>query len=311
MQANPLRAALERGELQIGTWVNLVRNPAILPLLKSAGLDFARVDMEHTAASMETIAHMALLSRALNFPIAVRPPKANREWITRLLDGGVWNLHCPQVENAAHAAEIVAASRYAPRGLRGNAGHSPGTDYDMSGSAAERRAFANRQVFVTVMFETAAAFADLDAIAAMDGIDALTIGPADLAQDLGVFGTPDQARVLDEKRDLVLAAAKKHGKTCAMLCSSYEQAQQWKAAGALLLAYSSDSEVLHGAMQRGDRQDQGIATWMAGIRWPRRLRVTAASETSARTHPPAWDYGRRWRFARPPDAAGNPHRRRI
>jgi 2-keto-3-deoxy-L-rhamnonate aldolase RhmA len=116
-------------------------------------------------------------------------------------------------------------------------------------SATERRAFANRHVFVTVMFETAAAFHDLDEIAAMDGIDALTIGPADLAQDLGVFGTPDQARVLDEKRDLILAAAKKHGKTCAMLCSSYEQAQQWKAAGALLLAYSSDTEVLQGAFR--------------------------------------------------------------
>ena len=79
--------------------MNLVRNPAILTLLKAAGLDFARVDMEHTAASMESIANMALLSRALNFPIAVRPPEANREWITRLLDVGVWNLHCPQVEN--------------------------------------------------------------------------------------------------------------------------------------------------------------------------------------------------------------------
>jgi 2-dehydro-3-deoxyglucarate aldolase/4-hydroxy-2-oxoheptanedioate aldolase len=68
-----------------------------------------------------------------------------------------------------------------------------------------------------------------------------------LAQDLGVFGAPDQVRVLDERRDLVLAAAKKHGKTCAMLVSSQEQAQKWKAAGALLLAYSSDSEVLHSA----------------------------------------------------------------
>jgi 2-keto-3-deoxy-L-rhamnonate aldolase RhmA len=187
---------------------------------------------------------MAVLARALNFPIAVRPPKANREWITRLLDVGVWNLHCPQVENAAHAAEIVAAPRY---GLRGNAGHSPGTDYDMTGTAAERRAFANRQVFVTGMFETEAAFKDLDAIAAMDGIDALTIGPADLSQDLGVFGTPDQARVMDEKRDLVLAAAKRYGKTCAMLCSTQEQAQKWKQAGALLLAYSSDTEILHTA----------------------------------------------------------------
>src|SRR5271170_545815 len=247
MQANPLRASVDRGELQIGTWVNLVRNPAILTLLKAAGLDFARVDMEHTAASMESIAHLALLSRALNFPIAVRPPKANREWITRLLDVGVWNLHCPQVESVAHAAEIVAASRYAPHGLRGNGGLSAATDFETTGTAMERRAFANRQVFVTVMLETAAAFNDLDAIAAMDGIDALTLGPADLAQDLGVFGAPDQARVLDEKRDLILAAAKQHRKTCAMLCSSYEQAQQWKAAGALLLAYSSDSEVLHGA----------------------------------------------------------------
>jgi 2-keto-3-deoxy-L-rhamnonate aldolase RhmA len=245
MRANPLRAGVERGELQIGTWVNLVRSPAILTLLKAAGLDFARVDMEHSTPSMETIADMALLARALDFGLAVRPPKANREWITRLLDVGVWNLHCPQVENVQHAAEIVAASRYAPKGFRGNAGHSPATDYDTTGTAAERRAFANDQVFVTVMFETAAAFRDLDAIAAMDGIDALTIGPADLAQDLGVFGSPDQARILDEKRDLVLAAAKKYGKTCAMLCANQEQAQQWKQAGALILAYASDSEVLH------------------------------------------------------------------
>ncbi len=86
----------------------MVRNPAILSLLKAAGLDFARVDMEHSSPSMETIADMALVARAIDFPIAVRPPKANREWITRLLGAGVWNLHCPQVENADHAREIVA-----------------------------------------------------------------------------------------------------------------------------------------------------------------------------------------------------------
>ena len=107
MRANPIRAAIERGEAQIGTWVNLIRSPAVLPLLKAAGLDFARVDMEHSSPSIETIADMAVLARALDFPIAVRPPVANREWITRLLDVGVLNLHCPQVESAEHAAEIV------------------------------------------------------------------------------------------------------------------------------------------------------------------------------------------------------------
>ena len=135
MRPNPMRAGVERGEVQIGTWVNMVRNPAILPLLKAAGLDFARVDMEHSSPSMETIADMALLARALDFPIAVRPPKANREWITRLLDVGVWNLHCPQVENRpSMPREIVAASRYAPRGLRGNGGLGPATDFETHGT---------------------------------------------------------------------------------------------------------------------------------------------------------------------------------
>ena len=112
MRANPIRAAVSRGEQQIGTWINMVRNPAILPVLKAAGLHFARVDMEHSSPSMETVADMALLARAIDFPIVVRPPQANREWITRLLDAGVWNLHCPQVDTAEQAAEIVAASRY-------------------------------------------------------------------------------------------------------------------------------------------------------------------------------------------------------
>lgn len=244
MKINPMRAGVERGEVQIGTWLTMVRNPAILALMKAAGLDFARVDMEHTGMSVETIADLAVMARALDFPIAVRPPAANREWITRLLDVGVWNLHCPQIKSAEHAREIVAASRYAPMGQRGNGGLSGATDFETPGTVMDRRAYANRQVFVTVMFETARAFEHLDAIAAMDGIDALTLGPADLAQNLGVAGTPDEARVLDEKRDLVLAAAKKHGKTCAMLCSSAEQVKQWKDAGALLLAYSSDADML-------------------------------------------------------------------
>lgn len=244
MKPNPMRAGIERGEPQFGAWVNLIRSPTILAVMKAAGYDFARIDMEHSSLTIDVIADMATMARALDFPIAVRPPKANREWITRLLDVGVWNLHCPQVEDAAHAAEIVAASRYAPWGLRGNGPLSTATEFDTSGTAEERRASANREVFVTVMFETGRAFDDLDEIAAMEGIDALTIGPADLAQDLGIAGSPDQQLVLDEKRDLVLAAARKHGKTCAMMVASQEQARQWREAGALLLVHSSDSEVL-------------------------------------------------------------------
>jgi 2-dehydro-3-deoxyglucarate aldolase/4-hydroxy-2-oxoheptanedioate aldolase len=74
---------------------------------------------------------------------------------------------------------------------------------------------------------------------------------------MGVFGTPEQARALDEKRDLILAAARKHGKTCSMLVSSDAQAKQWKEAGALLLVYLSDAEMLHSAFSQAMAQIRG------------------------------------------------------
>ena len=119
MKGNPLKAALAAGRVQIGTWINLVRNPSILTLLKSAGLDYARIDMEHSPFSMETLADMAALARASDFPILVRPPVGSREWITRILDAGVWGLHIPQVDNPDIAREVVRAARYAPLGMRG------------------------------------------------------------------------------------------------------------------------------------------------------------------------------------------------
>src|ERR1700736_1683109 len=126
----PMRSALASGQVQIGTWINLARNPAILTLLKSAGLDYARIDMEHSSPSIETVADFAVLARALNFPLVVRPPAGNREWITRLLDNGVWGLHVPQVDTPEIAHAVAQAARYAPDGMRGMAGLSPGTDFD-------------------------------------------------------------------------------------------------------------------------------------------------------------------------------------
>ncbi|MQG88632.1 MAG: hypothetical protein FI699_07170 [SAR202 cluster bacterium] len=244
MKSNPIKAGVVRGDLQIGTWINMLRNPAMLTLLKQTGLDFVRIDMEHSSPSIETVADFAVMGRAIDLPVMVRPPEANREWITRLLDIGVYNIHCPQVDTVDHAAEIVAASRYTPRGSRGMASSTPGNDFDDQMPIMDRLKFINDQVFITVMFESAQAFDHIHEIAAMDGIDALTLGPQDLAQDLGVFGTADQNKVLDEKRMQVVEAANRFGKTCAMLVDSAEQARKWRDAGVLLLNYSSDASVL-------------------------------------------------------------------
>jgi 2-keto-3-deoxy-L-rhamnonate aldolase RhmA len=244
LKANPLKAGVERGDFQIGTWVNMLRNPASMTMFKETGIDFVRLDMEHSGPSIETIADFASMGRALDLPVMVRPPEANREWITRLLDLGIFNILCPQVDTPEHAAEIVAASRYTPNGSRGMGGATPGNDFDVSMPVLDRLKFTNDQVFITVLFESAQAFEHLDEIASMDGIDSLSIGPQDLAQDLGVFGTPDQDRVLDEKRAEILAATKKHDKACSMMATSAAQAHQLRDDGVLIVNYSSDVNML-------------------------------------------------------------------
>src|SRR5256712_5460135 len=217
--------------------------PAVLTLLKAAGLDFARVDMEHSPFSMETVADMATLARALDFPLVVRAPEGNREWITRLLDAGVWNLHIPQVDTPEQAAEVTACCRYAPLGARGMYGFGPHTEYRTL-PIAEHTAAANTRVHVTIMLETKGAFERLDEIASVPGIDALTIGPTDLAQNLGVLGTPAQREVLDEHRRRLVAAARKHGKAVAMITDSVEGVRQMIDLGATIINYGSDAGVL-------------------------------------------------------------------
>ena len=243
MNENAYRARAERGEIQIGTWVTMIRTPAVLTLLKAVGLDFARIDMEHSPFSIETVADMAALARAMDFPMVVRPPEGNREWITRLLDAGVWNLHVPQVDTPEQAAEVAACCRYAPLGERGMYGFGPHTEF-RSLPISEHTAAANTRVHVTIMLETKRAFMRLDEIAAVPGIDALTIGPTDLAQDLGVLGTPAQRQVLDEHRRRLVTAARKNGKAVAMLTDSAEGVKQMISLGATIINYSSDAAVL-------------------------------------------------------------------
>jgi 2-keto-3-deoxy-L-rhamnonate aldolase RhmA len=243
MNDNAYRRRAERGEVQLGTWITMVRTPAVLTLLKAAGLDFARLDMEHSPFSMETVADMAALARALDFPLVVRPPEGNREWITRLLDAGIWNLHVPQVDTPEQAAAVAAACRYAPQGERGMYGFGPHTDYRTL-PPSEHTAAANARVHVTVMLETKAAFSRLDAIASVPGIDALTLGPTDLAQDLGVLGTPAQRPALDEHRRRLADAARTHGKAVAMLTDSVEGVREMIALGATIINFSSDAAVL-------------------------------------------------------------------
>ena len=245
LKLNPLKVALRANRVQLGTWINLVHNPSVLMLLKSAGLDFVRLDVEHCAPSMETVAHLIAVGRALDFPVIVRPPAGNREWITRVLDAGAWGLHIPQVDTPEIARAVVAAARYAPLGQRGIAGLGPHLDFEPQPDMAAALRHLNEQVHLSVMLESRQAFDRLDEIVATPGIDGVTLGPGDLAQDLGIFGTPDQGRVINEYRQRLIEAAHKHQKDISFLVHSVEDAERWSKAGVKMLVYSSDVEILH------------------------------------------------------------------
>jgi 2-keto-3-deoxy-L-rhamnonate aldolase RhmA len=116
------------------------------------------------------------------------------------------------------------------------------------------------------MLETGEAFNQLDDILSVDGIDAVTLGPSDLSIDLGVYGTPRQAAVLDEYRQRLIAAARSHGKHVAMLVDTIAEAQHWIANGVQLIAYSSDVAVLRSSYAAAVRQLRQPETVVAQTR---------------------------------------------
>jgi 2-keto-3-deoxy-L-rhamnonate aldolase RhmA len=159
------------------------------------------------------------------------------------------------VDTPEQAMRVARAARYAPLGERGMYGFGPHTGYQAP-PVTEHMAASNARVHVTVMLETKRAFERLDEIAAVPGIDALTLGPSDLAQDLGVLGTPAQRRVIDEHRQRLVDAARRHGKGVAMLTDSLDGVREMIALGVTLINYSSDAAVLRA----------GYATLVGSIR---------------------------------------------
>jgi 2-dehydro-3-deoxyglucarate aldolase/4-hydroxy-2-oxoheptanedioate aldolase len=244
VKPNSFVSRLAKGDVLVGTWVMLARNAGILGLLKSTGLGFAKVDMEHTPISLEAVADMAMLARGMDFPLVVRPPEGSRVWITRLLDAGVWNLYIPQIHNPDMVREVVTAARHAPLGNRGTFEPGPQNDYTLPEEPTGDLGFLNEQVHLTVMLESIEAFRNLDDILSIEGIDAFGMGPADLAQELGIYGTAREPDVIEEYKQRLAEAAHKHGKVLEMGAWSLEEGRRWVERGARIITYKTDTTAL-------------------------------------------------------------------
>lgn len=197
LPVNQFKRRLKAGEQQIGLWVT-IPDPGVAEALAGAGFDWLLFDTEHTPVEVSTV--LSQLQAAAPYPVSalVRPVTNDTALIKRHLDQGAQTLLVPYVQSADEAAAAVSAMHYAPRGERGVAGIHRGGRY---GRIADYHARASDELCLIVQVETIAAMDRLEEIARVEGVDAVFIGPADLAATMGrpgMGGHPEvKAKVLE------------------------------------------------------------------------------------------------------------------
>ncbi|WP_227376857.1 HpcH/HpaI aldolase family protein [Haladaptatus halobius] len=223
---NELRQAVHSGESVVGTWLS-IGHPTVAEVSAELGFDFAVVDAEHTSMSLETVEN---LTRAVDaaggetVPI-VRVPDADSTRIKRVLDTGVSGVIVPMVETVEQARKVVEATRYPPDGSRGVAGARASTYGLELANYFER---ANDELLVVAQIETAEGVENAAAIAAVDGIDALFVGPTDLSASVGRFGETDS---LDTEVSAVLDAGRETDTAVGTIAFDTEDVARWADAG--------------------------------------------------------------------------------
>jgi 4-hydroxy-2-oxoheptanedioate aldolase len=236
---NAFKAALQEGARQIGLWSGLGSNIAA-EIIGRAGFDWIVLDTEHAPNEVP-----GLLSQLQAMSGGTAEPLVRCAWndavlIKRILDLGVRSLLVPFVQNAEEARRAVAATRYPPAGIRGVAVATRATQWGRQMEYLQR---ASGDMCVIVQIETRAALREIDAIAAVDGIDGLFIGPSDLAADLGHLGNAGHAEVQAVIGDAV-ARIKAAGKAAGILTADTAAAQRYLAAGFSFVAVGADTGVL-------------------------------------------------------------------
>ncbi len=167
----------------VGTWCSLT-DPAAAEIAAGGDVDFAVVDTEHAPLGLETVADCLRAVASRDCPSFVRVPWNDPVRIKRLLDLGPDGLVVPMVDDAAAARDAVAATRYPPAGVRGVAA-ARAADYGRGFEAYVDE--GHRDLAVVVQIEREAGVENAAEIAAVDGVDALFVGPADLSTALGCF----------------------------------------------------------------------------------------------------------------------------
>jgi 4-hydroxy-2-oxoheptanedioate aldolase len=208
---NKLKTALQNGEVQMGLWLALA-NPTTAAIAAGAGYDWCLIDGEHGPNTVATILTQVQAMAGQGATVVARIPAKDEHIVKQVLDLGIQTILVPLVDTAEEARAIVASTRYGPDGIRGHgAGLTRASDY---GAIEDYGSTANDQICVMVQAETQKAMDNLAEIAAVDGVDGVFIGPADLSADMGFLGRPDApevVNVIEKGIDTIKAAGKAPG----------------------------------------------------------------------------------------------------
>jgi 4-hydroxy-2-oxoheptanedioate aldolase len=240
MPVNVFKQALQSGRTQIGLWMGTA-DPSLAELLANTGFDWLLIDAEHSPNDPRSV--LPLLQAMAPYPVhpIVRPVQGAPEVIKQYLDIGAQTLLLPMIETADEALRVVAATRYPTRGIRGVA------------SATTRASRWNRidhyfeqcdaEMCVLVQVESVKGLRNLSAIAAVEGVDGVFFGPADLAGSMGLIGKPADPLVLAAIADGI-AAVKSAGKASGTLAVDPKLARAYLAMGAQFVAVGVDTLLL-------------------------------------------------------------------
>lgn len=239
MPVNEFKRRLHAGRSQLGCWLSL-GNATAAEIAGGAGFDWALIDMEHTPSELPIVQQqLHALAGGTASPM-VRPPWNDTVIIKRLLDLGVQTLIIPFVETAEEARRAVEATRYPPGGVRGV---STNTRANRFGRVPDYFARVEQEMCVIVQIESRRGIENLDAIAAVDGLDGLFIGPQDLAAGHGHLGNPGHPEVQAVIADAI-TRIRAAGKAAGILSFAEADARRWIEHGAHFVAITSDQFIL-------------------------------------------------------------------
>lgn len=237
---NTFKAALAAKQQQIGCWM-CFGDTVAAEIMSTTGFDWLVVDGEHGPNDIRSITDQVRALDGTTSHAVVRVP-IGEDWVLKqVLDAGAQTVLVPMVDSGAQAEQIVRACRYAPDGVRGMGGY--GARATRFGEIDDYVTTANAEICVLVQAETRAAIANLDDILAVDGVDGVFIGPADLSADMGFPGNPNAPEVQAVIQDAV-ARINAAGKASGILVFSHEATQTYLDLGTTFVAVGIDTALL-------------------------------------------------------------------